>query len=248
MNILEVNKLSKSYDGKTDALSNCSFSLAKGKICAVVGESGGGKSTLLRLVAGLERPNYGTIKIGGNLVSSSTKIIAPQQRNVGMVFQDFALFPHLTVFQNIAFGLKVNKTEKVNELLQLIKMEDFAKAYPHTLSGGQEQRVAIARTLALHPKLLLLDEPFSNLDYNLKSTLRMEIRELIKKINVSMLFITHDISDALDIAEEIIFMKNGVMLWHGSISELSQNIQNKEVQQIITETKINAEKIIELLK
>ena len=248
MNILEVNKLSKSYDDKINALSNCSFNLAKGKICAVVGESGGGKSTLLRLIAGLERPNCGTIKIADQLVSSDTKIIAPQQRNVGMVFQDFALFPHLTVFQNIAFGLKTNKKEKVNELLQLIKMQDFAEAYPHTLSGGQGQRVAIARTLALHPQLLLLDEPFSNLDYSLKSELRMEIRQLVKKINVSMLFITHDISDALDIAEEIIFMKKGIMLWHGSISELSQKIQNEDVQQILTETKINAKKTMELLE
>ena len=248
MKILEIDHLSKSYDGKKYALSNCSFSLQKGTICAVVGESGSGKTTLLRLISGLERPNSGIIKIKGTVVTDDSNIVPPQKRNVGLVFQDFALFPHLTVEQNIAFGLKTDKKKTVNQLLQLMKMEDYTKAYPSQLSGGQEQRVALARTLALHPELLLLDEPFSNMDAGLKSELRREIRLIVKQIGTSMMFITHDLFDAIDIADEIIFLKNGVVLQHSSINDFSKNIQNKEVEGIISDFKSNAERILEFVR
>ena len=248
MKILEIYHLSKSYDGKKYALSNCSFSLQKGTICAVVGESGSGKTTLLRLISGLERPNSGIIKIKGTVVTDDSNIVPPQKRNVGLVFQDFALFPHLTVEENIAFGLKTDKKKTVNQLLQLMKMEDYAKAYPSQLSGGQEQRVALARTLALHPELLLLDEPFSNMDAGLKSELRREIRLIVKQIGTSMMFITHDLFDAIDIADEIIFLKNGVVLQHSSINDFSKNIQNKEVEGIISDFKSNAERILEFVR
>lgn len=247
-NILEINSLSKSYDQKKYALCNCSFNLKFGKICAVVGESGCGKTTLLRLIAGLERPNGGSIKIKGKIVSNDKVIVSPQKRSLGIVFQDFTLFPHLTVAQNIAFGLKENKEEKAKKLLKLIKMEEYAKVYPSTLSGGQEQRVAIARTLALNPELLLLDEPFSNLDSNLKSELRQEIRQIVKSIGTTMIFITHDFVDAIDIADEIILLKNGKMIEHSPIDKLSENADNKEVEKMIEELKNNAEKIMKVLK
>lgn len=246
--ILQIEGLSKSYDGKKYALSGCSFFLETGKICAVVGESGSGKSTLLRLIAGLERPNYGVIKVKGEIVSNDSQITPPQDRNVGLVFQDFALFPHLTVEQNIAYGLKINIKETVKRLLKMIKMEAYATKYPSALSGGQEQRVALARTLALNPELLLFDEPFSNLDAGLKSQLRQEIHQIVKKIGRSMIFITHDLFDAIDIADEVLFLKNGIVLQHSAITDLSSNIQNEEVKRIISDLKANATRALKFVR
>tara|TARA_B110000459_G_C16601165_1_gene491146 strand:- start:165 stop:947 length:783 start_codon:yes stop_codon:yes gene_type:complete len=244
--ILEISDLSKSYDGKLWALSDCNFKMEHGKILAVVGESGSGKSTLLRLIAGLERPDNGKIIVDHTIVSNNRKIVKPQLRNIGFVFQDFALFPHLTVEQNIAFGIQKDKHIKVENLLRLVKMEGYNSSYPSQLSGGQEQRVALARTLAIEPKLLLLDEPFSNLDVNLKSKLRKEIRTITRELNSSMIFITHDIADALDIADEIIFLKEGKILQHSTILELLEKSKHSEVNNIISELKFNLESILKL--
>ena len=245
MNVLEIQNLSKSYDGKNWALKDCSFQLSSGKICAVIGESGSGKSTLIRLIAGLEHPENGTIIINEKEMSSDHHIVPPQKRNIGLVFQNFALFPHLTVEENIAFGLK-NK-DKVKELLQLIKMEDFSKRYPAELSGGQQQRVAIARTLALSPQLLLLDEPFSSLDSHLKADLRNEIKNIVNEIGISMVFITHDILDAIDIADEIIFLKKGAIIQHSSTANIFKNLNNIDIQNIKNGLQINSEKILQLI-
>jgi iron(III) transport system ATP-binding protein len=246
--ILEVSNLSKSYDGKVKALADCNFNMESGNISAIVGESGSGKSTLLRLIAGLERPDSGEIKVNQSVVSDNNKIVKPQMRNIGLVFQDFALFPHLTVEENIAYGVKENKTEIVNSLLQLVKMEGYNTSYPSQLSGGQEQRIALARTLAIKPKLLLLDEPFSSLDVGLKSELRKEIRTIVKKIQTSMIFITHDISDAIDIADEIIFMKKGVIVHTSRVSDLSKSINNKDITAMMSELKANMEGVMNLFK
>jgi len=246
--ILEISKLSKSYDGKVKVLSDFNFNMESGKICAIVGESGSGKSTLLRLIAGLERPDGGEIKVAQSIVSDNIKIVKPQLRNIGFVFQDFALFPHLTVEQNIAYGLKDNKSEIIDNLLKMVKMEGYNKSYPSQLSGGQEQRVALARTLAIEPKLLLLDEPFSSLDIGLKSELRKEIKGIVKKLNTSMIFITHDISDAIDIADEIIFLRNGKIVQHSPISELSKSIENEDISNIMSELKANMEGVLNLFQ
>ena len=246
-NILEIEGLSKSYDGKKNALNNCNFSLEKGEICAIVGESGSGKTTLLRLIAGLERPTNGCVKINGQLVSSDSQITPPQKRQIGMVFQDYALFPHMTVEQNIGFGLKNPSNNEIHDLLNLIKMNSYAESYPSELSGGQEQRVAIARTLALKPTLLLLDEPFSNLDVGLKSDLRKEIQSIAKELNTSLIFITHDLYDAIEIADKIIFLKDGVMLQNSSVLDFVTT-ENTEIKNMISNLTSNANQLLNLIR
>lgn len=248
MKILEIENLSKSYESKLEVVSDCSFSIESGNICAIVGESGTGKSTLFRLIAGLERPDKGSIKVKEKIVSNDKFIVAPKDRNVGLVFQDFSLFPHMTVKENIEFGLVKNKNKKVEELLKIIRMENFLNRYPHELSGGQQQRVALARSLALDPSLLLLDEPFSNLDTELKSKLRKDVRTIIKEIGTSSIFITHNILDALDIADEIIFMDNGKIIRQCKIEDIFKDVKNEKLLKNITELKSNSDLILNALK
>ena len=248
MKILEIENLSKSYESKLEVVSDCSFSIESGNICAIVGESGSGKSTLFRLIAGLERPEKGSIKVKEKIVSNDKFIVAPKDRNVGLVFQDFSLFPHMTVKENIEFGLVKNKNKKVEELLKIIRMENFLNRYPHELSGGQQQRVSLARSLALDPSLLLLDEPFSNLDTELKSKLRKDVRTIIKEIGTSSIFITHDILDALDIADEIIFMDNGKIIRQCTIKDIFKDVKNEKLLKSITELKSNSDLILNALK
>ena len=248
MKILEIENLSKSYESKLEVVSDCSFSIESGNICAIVGESGSGKSTLFRLIAGLERPEKGSIKVKEKIVSNDKFIVAPKDRNVGLVFQDFSLFPHMTVKENIEFGLVKNKNKKVEELLKIIRMENFLNRYPHELSGGQQQRVSLARSLALDPSLLLLDEPFSNLDTELKSKLRKDVRNIIKDIGTSSIFITHDILDALDIADEIIFMDNGKIIRQCEIEDIFKDVKNEKLLKSITELKSNSDLILNALK
>ena len=248
MKILEIENLSKSYESKLEVVSDCSFSIESGNICAIVGESGSGKSTLFKLIAGLERPEKGSIKVKEKIVSNDKFIVAPKNRNVGLVFQDFSLFPHMTVKENIEFGLVKNKNKKVEELLKIIRMENFLNRYPHELSGGQQQRVSLARSLALDPCLLLLDEPFSNLDTELKSKLRKDVRTIIKEIGTSSIFITHDILDALDIADEIIFMDNGKIIRQCKIEDIFKDVKNEKLLKSITELKSNSDLILNALK
>ncbi|MEM1124860.1 MAG: ABC transporter ATP-binding protein [Bacteroidota bacterium] len=249
MPILQINNLSKSFDGRqTYALQDATFNLDQGKICAIVGKSGSGKTTLLRLIAGLERPNSGTIIINGQIMSDDKKIVPPQRRNVGMVFQDYALFPHLTVAQNIGFSLKKKDTAKVKSLLTIIDLEGFDDRYPHELSGGEQQRVAIARTLAYDPQLLLLDEPFGNLDADLKAHIRSEVHRIVKAINVTVLFITHDIQDAMAIADEVIFLKDGQILEKGELPDLYQQATTPEVQTLFANLRHSANEVLTALQ
>ena len=184
--LLEIHEVQKKFNnGNVIALNNVSLNLEQGNILAVVGESGSGKTTLIRLVAGLETLDKGEIIINNKMVSSNSIFIEPQDRKVGMVFQDYALFPHFTVFDNIAYGISKlsNKKERVEEVLQLVGLEGLGKRYPHELSGGQQQRVALARALAPKPELLILDEPFSNLDIILRNKLREDLLKILKKTN-----------------------------------------------------------------
>ena len=233
MDILKISGLSKSYDrGKTLALDGVSLQLPRGAIGAIVGESGSGKTTLLRLMAGLDRPDAGRIQLLDREVSTPLHLLPPQQRQTGMVFQDFALFPHLTVAQNIAYGLASAAPQRIAELLQLVSLPGLGQRYPHQLSGGQQQRVAIARALAPEPTLLLLDEPFSSLDALLKSRLRLEVQAILQKAGTSALFITHDPQDAFAIADYLFFLQAGQIVEQGPLAELAQNAQSDYVRSV----------------
>lgn len=221
--MLKINTLSKSFDrGKNFALKKVSFDLKKGDVCAIVGESGSGKTTLVRLIAGLERPDHGIIELDGKTVSSIKKLVPPEKRKIGLVFQEYALFPHLTILDNILYGISKlkNKKERAKEVLELVGLTAMEKRYPHQLSGGQQQRVALARALAPNPSLLILDEPFSNLDAMLRMQLRSQVFEIIKKTGVTALFVTHDTQDALSVADEILILQEGEVIQKDAAANL----------------------------
>lgn len=206
---VQVKNLDFKYDNSKDlVIKNFSLDIDKGEIVAILGPSGCGKSTILRLIAGLEEPSSGEININNKIVVSNKLFLNPEERGVGMVFQDYALFPHLTVYENIRFGLhKLSKEEqksRVNEVLKLVNLEEFINRYPYELSGGQQQRVALARALAPKPSVLLMDEPFSNLDSHLRSKIRIELKEIIEKSNTTCVFVTHDIEDVRAISSRVI--------------------------------------------
>jgi iron(III) transport system ATP-binding protein len=213
--MVRIESLSKSFDkGKTFALKDVSFSLKEGDVYAIVGESGSGKTTLIRLIAGLETPDSGFIELNGIQVSSIKKMVSPEKRNIGLVFQEYALFPHLSLLDNILYGISKlkNKKDRAQEVLELVGLAEMKDRYPHQLSGGQQQRVALARALAPKPSLLILDEPFSNLDSMLRSQLRNEVFDIIKKTGVTAIFVTHDTQDALSVADEILILQGGKLV------------------------------------
>jgi len=213
--MLTINSLSKSFDkGKSYAINDVTFNLKQGQVCAIVGESGSGKTTLVRLIAGLERPDHGSIKMNGKVIASLDKFVQAEKRKIGLVFQEYALFPHLTILDNVLYGISKVKDKKriAQEMLDLVGLNDMGKRYPHQLSGGQQQRVALARALAPKPALLILDEPFSNLDAMLRTQLRNEVFDIIKKTEVTVLFVTHDTQDALSVADEILILQNGKVI------------------------------------
>ena len=211
-NTLEITSLSKDYDGKR-VIDTLSLTLARGDIGCLLGASGCGKTTVLRCIAGFEPIRAGTIRIDGATVSSTAECVAPEKRRLGMVFQDYALFPHLTVEKNIAFGLghlsRSARTARVEEMLALVGLKSDAGTYPHELSGGQQQRVALARALAPNPDLLLMDEPFSNLDVALRERLCLDVRRIIKNLGISALLVTHNQHEAFAMADIIGVMRRG---------------------------------------
>ena len=212
--VLEVENLSKSY-GNHMVVKDITFSLEKAQIGCLLGPSGCGKTTLLRTIAGFEDVHSGEIWIEDRPVASANFVIPPEKRSIGMLFQDYALFPHLTVFENVAFGLrskkKSGKRTRVQNLLNTMGLEAVASKYPHEISGGQQQRVALARALAPRPRLLLLDEPFSNLDVSLRERLSMEVREIIKEQQTTALMVTHNQHEAFAMADKIGVVSGGRM-------------------------------------
>lgn len=217
--LLTLRQLSVALQQKP-ILSDVNLTLAAGDILGLVGPSGCGKTTLLNTLAGFVEQNKGSIAIAPDMLIEADSIIAPEQRNIGMIFQDYALFPHLSVYKNIAFGLKnidkAEQTTRIETLLSLLKLTDYADRYPHQLSGGQQQRVAIARALAPQPKLLLLDEPFSNIDARLRNELMLELRSLLKKLGITAIFVTHNKDEVFSFADQIAVMHQGCVLQSGS--------------------------------
>ncbi len=210
--ILSVNSLSFEYTKDKEIFSNISFSLNEGEILGILGPSGIGKSSLLRLIVGLERPKTGKIFYFGSVLSSTNIFVPPNKRGIGLVVQEKVLFPHLTALENVKFGLKgsnKDKNAKALSYLKLLKAEQFASSYPNSLSGGQQQRVAIARAIAPGPDLVLLDEPFSSLDKDLREELRKESKELFKKTNTSSILVTHELDEAKEMCDKIIELNEG---------------------------------------
>ncbi|MBL8526026.1 MAG: ABC transporter ATP-binding protein [Betaproteobacteria bacterium] len=210
---LDIQDISFAYPDGTKVCEQLSFSVEDGEIGCLLGPSGCGKTTMLRLIAGFERPGSGRILLRDKLLADASTCLDPEHRHVGVVFQDYALFPHLTVAKNIAFGLrgmdKLAADARVAEMLALVRLQAEAHKYPHEISGGQRQRVALARALAPKPALLLLDEPFSNLDVELREKLGLEVRALLRELATPALLVTHDQHEAFSIADRIGVMNRG---------------------------------------
>jgi sulfate transport system ATP-binding protein len=231
---VELKNINKKF-GDFKASDNVSFEIEQGKLIGLLGPSGSGKTTILRMIAGLETPDDGDIIINGVKVNQ----IEPGKRGIGFVFQNYALFRHMTVYDNIAFGLVVQKAKKedikkkVTELIELIGLKGLEKRYPGQLSGGQRQRVAFARALAPNPKLLLLDEPFAAIDAKVRKELRIWLRETISKLGITSIFVTHDQEEAVEVADEIIITNKGQIEQKGSPVEIYKNPKTPFVAQFI---------------
>lgn len=229
-NHLKLENISVGYEtasGFTPVVTKLNLNLEKGNIGCLLGASGCGKTTVLRAIAGFEPLTNGIIYLGNTVLSDADSQLAPEKRNVGMMFQDYALFPHLTVEQNLGFGLrkwdKNKKNERIQEMLDLVGLNEFKKKYPHELSGGQQQRVALARALAPEPSLLLLDEPFSNLDVDTREKLAFEVRDILKDTGHTALLVTHNQAEAFAIADKIGIMHNGNIAQWDSPYDLHHN-------------------------
>jgi iron(III) transport system ATP-binding protein len=226
MSILKVEGVTKLFKDVKE-LDNVSFEFEKG-ILAFLGPSGCGKTTLLRSIAGLEVPDSGSISIADKVQTSIERgiLVPPYARAIGFVFQNYALWPHMTVFNNVAFGLKLRKmandevARKVMSALELVGLQGREQRYPSQLSGGQQQRVALARSLALEPRLILLDEPLSNLDAKLREEMRVELKRLIKKVSISALYVTHDQEEAFTLSDAVVVMDGGKILQYGAPDEI----------------------------
>ncbi|ANQ22526.1 ABC transporter [Vibrio natriegens] len=229
---LSIKNLTCHYDDQT-VLESLSLEVEQGQIVCLLGASGCGKTTLLKAVAGLLPLSSGQMSLNSLIIDDGENWLPPEQRNIGMIFQDYALFPHLTVAENIAFGLKnetaQQKLLKVEEMLGLVHLKGYGDRYPHQLSGGQQQRVAIARSLAYKPDLLLLDEPFSNIDTQVRHELIREIRKIFKQQGVTAIFVTHSREEAFAFSDKMAVMNNGIIEQYGTASELYYQPSSKFV-------------------
>lgn len=217
---LSVTGMAKRFDGP-DVLTDASLHVEAGTICALLGPSGSGKTTLLRLIAGLEHPDSGSIRLGDDVLVDGRQSVPPERRQIGMVFQDWALFPHLTVAENVGFGLgKQSDPTRVAEVLDLVGLGDTGDRRPGTLSGGQQQRVALARALAPGPSALLLDEPFSNLDVAMRARIRREVHDLLRSTGVTTIFVTHDQEEAFVLGDQVAVMRDGRIIQSASPRDL----------------------------
>ncbi len=235
--VLSLHGIVKSFQPGVPVLQGVSLQVKAGQMVCLLGPSGCGKTTLLRLVAGFEEPDSGEIYLHQRLVSRPGLVLPPEQRHVGMVFQDYALFPHMTIRQNIQFGLVHRpaawRRQRVSAMLRLVSLEGLAERYPHELSGGQQQRVALARALAPEPQLLLLDEPFSNLDVHLRQQLRAEVQEILAQAGITTLLVTHDQEEALSLADTLAIMDQGCLVQYATPDDIVRHPCTRFVAQFI---------------
>jgi len=245
--ILELKNIVKRF-GELTAVNDVSLDLERGKLITFLGPSGCGKTTLLRVVSGFTIPDEGKVILDGEDITD----VQPNGRDTAMVFQNYALFPHMTVAANIGFGLKIMKKtkkevdEEVERLLALVQMEGLGERRPHELSGGQQQRVALARALSLRPKILLLDEPLSNLDANLRLLMRGEIRKLHRRLNLSIIFVTHDQEEAMSLSDELVVMDHGIVKQVGSPTQIYETPVDEFVARFIGHINFIPGEVIEM--
>lgn len=237
MAILKVDNLSKNF-GKVKAVQEVSFEAPEGKVLSLLGPSGCGKTTTLRCIAGFENPDRGEIYLDDRKITPTS----PEKRGIGMVFQNYALWPHMTVYGNLAFGLQIRKvskdeiTKKIKKVLDMVQLEGYENRYPRQMSGGQQQRIAMARALVFEPEIMLLDEPLSNLDAQLREEMRFEFNELQKKLGITAVYVTHDQAEALVISDKIVILNQGKIVQSGTPKEIYSNPKNKFVAGFIAVT------------
>ena len=223
---LQLNNVGKHFGG-VEVLADIDLDVKRGEIICLVGRSGCGKSTLLRIIAGVETPDAGSVSMNGQEIAGPAAFVEPEKRRIGFVFQDYALFPHLTVEQNVLFGLKglpkAQALARAADMIEHVRLTDLAKRYPHTLSGGEQQRVALARALAPKPDILLMDEPFSNLDRGLRDSVREETLGLLRALKTTAIMVTHDPEEALSAGDRVVLMQKGRIVQSGTGYEVHDN-------------------------
>ncbi|HAJ32121.1 MAG TPA: polyamine ABC transporter ATP-binding protein [Candidatus Atribacteria bacterium] len=237
MAILKVDGLNKNF-GKVKAVQGITFEASEGKVLSLLGPSGCGKTTTLRCIAGFENPDQGEIYLDNRKITT----IPPEKRGIGMIFQNYALWPHMTVYENLAFSLQIRKvpkneiTKKVKKILNMVQLEGYENRYPRQMSGGQQQRIAMARALVFEPEIMLLDEPLSNLDAKLREEMRFQFTELQKSLGITAVYVTHDQAEALVISDKIVILDQGKIVQSGSPKEIYANPKNKFVAGFIAVT------------
>ncbi len=241
MSQIQFKNVSKQF-GSTNVVKNLNFEIHHGEFVSFLGPSGCGKTTTLRMIAGLETNTGGQILIDGEIFSDAEKnvFVPPENRNIGMVFQSYAIWPHMSVFENVAFPLKMKKMKKdliqdeVQKILSVVGLSDLAKRMPDQLSGGQQQRVALARGLVMKPRVLLLDEPLSNLDTKLREKMRVDIRHLQREFSLTAVYVTHDQKEAETMSDRVVVMNQGIIEQIGTYEDLKKNPHNDFVKDFIT--------------
>jgi len=236
---IKIDNITKQFEDGFVLLENFSLVFEDKKFTTLLGPSGCGKTTLLRLIAGFEKPMNGEISIGNEIVCSAKSFVPPEKRNIGMVFQSYAIWPHMTVYENVAYPLRIKRVpkniirEKVEKVLDTVYLSQYAKSVPSQISGGQQQRVALARALVAEPNLLLLDEPLSNLDAKLRETMRFEIKGIQKNFNITVVYVTHDQNEAMAMSDKVIVLNKGVVQQTGSPIEIYRNPANRFVADFV---------------
>jgi iron(III) transport system ATP-binding protein len=243
MAVVSLQKLSKRFED-TAAVKDVDLEIGDGEFVSLLGPSGCGKTTTLRLIAGFLQPDAGEIKVGNQVVSSPSRLVPPERRAMSMIFQSYAVWPHMTVFQNVAYGLKfkdlsrAQADRKVEQFLRVVHLEEFKDRYPGELSGGQQQRVALARALVVEPQILLMDEPLSNLDANLREEMRFEIRRLHEEFRITTVYVTHDQAEAMATSDRIAVLNLGRLVQVGSPLEIFEHPKTRFVAEFVGKANI----------